>query len=491
MKYSPISRRFFLRGLGGSIVGLPFLESLIPMEYAHAATVNASTRFLTICHANGTYKPDWYPADTNLARMTTVGNTHREMKLTDVTGPVANSVSQLIGPEFGALRSKMLLVRDLNSFFPNLRGHQMATVLTGTIGRGNPQLWGTEINPKYLLSSIDQVMAASPKIYPNGEPLTRSLHLRTCLNDAEPEIDLSWDYRNGKLEFPTRYMQPLTAFNALFKTTNNPPVGNKDNLLVDQVLEQYKALRGNRRATASDKSILDDHMAMIAQLQTTVQNPAAACTTPTPSKTYDRYSSADRGPMIDAFNLLLVAAIKCGATRIASITMSRGVDDLNFDAVLGTTIGGGWHGLGHSAEGEASLNMRKVHQFHMKKTAALIELLNVPEPGTNGTYLDNSIVYVGNEQADHNAHSYMNRPILIAGSGGGALHTNKYIDYSISEYRSRNYNRLLVTFLQAMGLTEADYHTADMKARGILAGYGDDRDSNADRSKPLPGIIAA
>lgn len=491
MKYSPVSRRFFLQGLGGSMVGLPFLESLLPSEYAHAAEANVTRRFITICHANGTYRPDWYPPEANLSRMSTVGNTHREMRLTDVTGPVANSVSHLIGPEFSSLRSKMLLVRELNSYFPNLRGHQMATVLTGTIGRGNPQLWGREIDPKYLLPSIDQVMAASSKIYGSTEPVTRALHLRSCLNDAEPEIDLSWDYRNGKLEFPTRYMQPLTAFQAIFKTANSPPVGNKDNLLVDQVLEQYKALKGHRRATASDKAILDDHMAMIAQLQTAVQNPAASCTTPTPTKSYNRYSSDERGPMLDAFNQLLAAAIKCGATRIASITMARGVDDLNFDAVLGTTIGGGWHGLGHSPEGEASLNMRKVHQFHMKKTAALIEMLNVPEPGTNGTYLDNSIVYVGNEQADHNNHSYANRPILIAGSGGGAIQTNKYIDYSVSEYRSRNYNRLLVTFLQAMGLTEADYHTADMKQRGILAGYGDDRDSNADRAKPLAGIIAA
>jgi hypothetical protein len=484
MKFDPFSRRFFLKGLGGAVLGLPFLESLVPKAFAVTAPLSPLRRFITLCHANGTYKPDWYPPTSNLTRMTLVGATHREMRLTDVTGPVAGAVSELIGPEFAALRAKMMLLQNLSSLFPNLRGHQMATVLCGQIGRGNPTLWGTNIDPKYLGPSIDQILANSSKIYSN-EPRIRALHLRTDVLDSEPEIDLSWDYRNGAMVFPTRFTQPLTAFNAVFGTTATP--SDKNNLLVDQVLEQYKALRGNARTTASDRLILDDHMAMVAQLQTNVQNPA--CNVTAPTRTYGRYSVADRGPMIDAYNQLLVAAIKCGATRIATLTLARGVDDLNFDSVLGTTMGQGWHGYGHSAAGEASLNMRKVHQWHMKKVADLLTALNVPEPGTNGTYLDNCIVYVGNEQADHNNHSYTNRPILLAGSGGGVLQTNKYIDYSPTPATSRDYNRLLVTIMQSMGLSQADYYTAEMQSKGVLPGFGDDRGANStDRPKVLPGL---
>lgn len=487
MHFNRMSRRYFLRGLGGSILALPFLESMVPKAFAALPPPNPLTRFICLCNANGTYRPDWYPPVENMNRMVAVGNTHREMRLTDVVGPVANSVSHLIGPEFASVRSKMLLLKNLSSLYPNLRGHQMATVLAGNIGRGNPGLWGVEIDPKYLGPSIDQVMAYSSKIYPT-EPIIRALHLRVSLHDYEPEIDLSWDYRGGKMEFPTRYVQPLTAFNAVFNTTGAPPPGSKENLLVDQVIEQYRTLKNNPRATASDKAILDDHMSLIFQLQKTVQNVPVACTTASPTRTYSRYSAVDRGLMLDAYTLLLVAAIKCGATRVASMTLARGVDDLNFDSLLGVKAGV-WHEHGHSTAGEASLDMRKVHQWHMQKAAALINLLNVPEPGTNGTYLDNSIVYVGNEQADHVAHSYTDRPILIAGGGGGLLQTNKYIDYSPSVRESRDYNRLLVTFMQAMGLVQSDYYTADMIARGIKPGFGDDRGSNADHANPLPGVL--
>ncbi len=484
MKFNPVTRRYFLQGLGGSILTLPFLESLVPRAMAATAPLSPLRRFITLCNANGTYRPDWYPPDSNLSRMTAVGSTHREMKLTDIAGPTANAVSHLIGPEFGNVRSKMLVLKNLGSLYPSLNGHQMATVLAGSMGRGGP-IFSIQPDPKYFGPSIDQIMAYSSKIYPT-EPMIRALHLRTSLHDLEPEIDLSWDFRNGKMEFPTRFTQPLTAFNSVFNMTSAPPVGNKENLLVDQVLEQYRSLKANPRATIRDKSILDDHMSMIAQLQTSVQNISQTCSATAPTKSYNRDSATDRGPMIDVYTQLLVAAIKCGATRIASLTLSRGVDDLNFDSLLGVNAGI-WHNHGHSAAGEASLDMRKIHQWHMQKAAALINQLDVPEPGTNGTYLDNCIVYVGNEQATH-AHDYVDRPILIAGSGGGALQTNKFIDYTPSAPASRNYNRMLVTFMQSMGLDQSDYYTSRIQALGVNPGFGDDRGSNSDHALPLPGM---
>ncbi|NJL26296.1 MAG: hypothetical protein HC902_14870, partial [Calothrix sp. SM1_5_4] len=172
MKFNRMTRRYFLRGMGSSVLALPFLESLVPKALAAVAPPNPLRRFICVCQANGTYKPDWYPLSSNDAKLVTIGNTHREMKLTDIVGPVNGAISQILGPEYAQLRSKLLLLRNLSSLFPNLRGHQMATVLAGNIGRGNPSLWGVEIDPKYLGPSIDQVMANSSVIYPQT-PLIR------------------------------------------------------------------------------------------------------------------------------------------------------------------------------------------------------------------------------------------------------------------------------------------------------------------------------
>jgi len=488
MKFDPISRRYFLHGLGTSVVALPFLESLLPMAHAAVAPANPLRRFICVCQPNGTYRPDWYPSTGNKSRMVQVGNTHREMKLTDVTGPVAGAVSHLIGPEFANLRPKMLLLENLTSLWQDYHwsrgtlndGHQMASVLTGSLGIGT-SIQG--VRPTYRGPSVDQVIANSAKIYTTN-PVIRALHLRVGRNIGVTESDLSFDYRNGQMSTPTQFLQPLNAFNAVFKVSSAPPPGSKDNLLVDQVMEQYKALRNNARASAADKILLDDHMAMVAQLQTSVQN--MTCATAAPTRTYSEYSAADRSEHIDVFTRLLVAAIQCGATKVASLVMGWAVDDINFDPVLGTAIGP-WHNAGHSDAGEASAGMRRVHQFFSKKVANLLTALDVPEPGTNGTYLDNCIVYFGHEQADHNPHSYKNRPVLIAGSGGGALQTNKYIDYSPSPASSRDYNRMLVTLLQGMGLSQNDYWTPELQAQ-VRAGFGDDGGSDANRALPLAGV---
>jgi hypothetical protein len=107
--------------------------------------------------------------------------------------------------------------------------------------------------------------------------------------------------------------------------------------------------------------------------------------------------------------------------------------------------------------------------------AKLLAKLDVPEAGGK-TYLDNSLVYWGNELGfNHIAYSV---PCLLAGSAGGFIKPGRYLDYI--DWNGRAYfsqedgnvikgiphNRLLVTMLQAMGLAPADYE------RGGKPGYG-------------------
>ena len=107
--------------------------------------------------------------------------------------------------------------------------------------------------------------------------------------------------------------------------------------------------------------------------------------------------------------------------------------------------------------------------------AKLLAKLDVPEMG-GSTYLDNSLVYWGNELGfNHIAYSV---PCILAGGAGGFIKPGRYIDYI--DWDGRAYfsqengnvikgiphNQFLVTALQAMGLAPADYET------GGKAGYG-------------------
>ena len=110
--------------------------------------------------------------------------------------------------------------------------------------------------------------------------------------------------------------------------------------------------------------------------------------------------------------------------------------------------------------------------------ARVLQGLDVPE--ANGTtYLDNSIVFWGNELGMN--HLNYSMPTLLAGSGGGYLNTGRYIDYidwnRNVRFSQENgmviegipYNRLLNTLLQAFGLQPSDYEAAAGE------GYGENR----------------
>ena len=120
------------------------------------------------------------------------------------------------------------------------------------------------------------------------------------------------------------------------------------------------------------------------------------------------------------------------------------------------------------------------------------------------TYLDNSLVYWGNELGfNHIAHSV---PCLLAGSAGGFVKAGRYLDYIDWEgkaYFSQEdgnvikgipHNRFLVTALQAMGLSAADYERDGAPGYGSTSTSG--RDGNlwpvdydmASVGQILPGI---
>ena len=58
--FKPLSRRHFLRGLGGVTVGLPFLEALAPRT-AQAQTASALKRFGVFFGCNGVDMTRWFP----------------------------------------------------------------------------------------------------------------------------------------------------------------------------------------------------------------------------------------------------------------------------------------------------------------------------------------------------------------------------------------------------------------------------------------------
>jgi hypothetical protein len=66
---------------------------------------------------------------------------------------------------------------------------------------------------------------------------------------------------------------------------------------------------------------------------------------------------------------------------------------------------------------------------------------------SNGSLLDNSIVFFSSEIADGNSHKHVNLPVLVAGRAGGQLNPGRHI-----QYQNQPIANLFVSFMNMMGV---------------------------------------
>jgi hypothetical protein len=366
--------------------------------------------------------------------------------------------------------------------------------------------------------TIDQVLAYSTKFYA-GTPGLRSLHVSQGVVDA-------MSYSNGgkpggAVEQLKARTNPRDAWNDLFAgvvdSSSAEPTADPDALLVDKVVEQYRALRDSPRLSAADRAKLEQHIGLLAELEAKLSTTAKlSCIKPAEPGSLDNNSGTDPADIAKKWELfldLIVAGLACDRTRIVTIGVHKALGpgpDPNDAKLVGhyhseDASGGTWHGLAHDFGNENSRRMLAgINRWIAEELfAKLVEKLKVAESGDQ-TLLDSSLVYWGNELGfNHIAHSV---PCLLAGSAGGYVKTGRYLDYI--DWDGRAYfsqedgnvikgiphNRFLVTVLQAMGLSPSDYEQPGQPGYGSTSTSG--RDPNlwptnydlATVGEPLPGI---
>jgi hypothetical protein len=411
----------------------------------------------------------------------------KEMPLSAIAG----NISQVFGTAFnGAIRDKMLLIRGLDGLWRNLQGHQTSTILAGNLGAGQAS-GGSDIWESKLGPSADYIMAKNVKSNPNAAMANSYVNLGV---GNSWDISFRYDAAAKKMTPIGRELSPLNAFNRLFANVGNttpPPPNTRRQKVVDLVLENYKKVAGSSKLAIDEKRLLEEHMQSLSELQGSIAAnppppPVNECSKPT---TPGGAGNENRGVDIERVNRqnvdIMVAAAKCGIVNIGTIMLSRAVDDAVFTN-LG--INTNWHGeFTHTTMN--SPEILKITQFMASFFGRMITGLNVAEPGTNGTYLDNSIVLFANAMGDGTAHSYDDMAVALAGGLSGRLRTGRFIDYR-NGTQGRNYCSFLAMLLTAMGLAPADYQQSN-----VAAGFGSD---SIDGNPPtwardrgiLPGILA-
>ncbi|MDX2051180.1 MAG: DUF1552 domain-containing protein [Polyangiaceae bacterium] len=520
MKFDRQHRRFFLQGLGGAMLALPFLPSLMGDEKKAHAQNAAKKRFITIKSYSAQNIRDWYPSravqgytlrdygadevgggngkrDGTLAlsqKLRESSGKHSDNKeyfgtyapLTDFANP---GISKILGPALNPFLSKLLLLRGLD-FMP-MTNHNDGGILGNY--KGGSIDGGAAAMEEF--PTIDQVLAYNSGFYPQTPSGGRSLHL-------SPGRANTFSYTHqGNLTGPvtqvTADIDPKVVFDRLFANLvppgGTPPPVDPNKYLVDRVVADYASLKQNPRLSMADQQTVERHIGFLAELQARLNaTPSTvACTRPNApaSSTLQGTDPAEITRVFESMTDLIAAAVQCDLTRIFTLDVYKAVGQVNgadqgFEHSCASCQGNpnptDWHRAAHDwdqipqRDKVVSLNEWMTRKIFVR----LLEKLDVPE-ADGKTYLDNSLVLWGNELGmNHLSYSV---PTLMAGSLGGHFETGRYIDYidwdRSDKFSQHNgmviegvpYNRLFISILQAFGLAPSDYE----RQPGV--GYGETR----------------
>jgi hypothetical protein len=476
---SEITRRQVLRGLGGTVVALPFLPSLVPGPAYGADPVPARLPrlfWITTDHG-GAFEASMFPSPSLLTNSQALYADHT-VKSGTLT-PTASGSDTVVSPVLRAPASSLTpsLVAKMNVLWgldvPFYIAHNTGLHL-GNYARND----GNGNDGKAVQSSprptIDQIMAWSPSFYAS----LGSIRERAMIMATRP---MSWSYSDpsnpsSDIINVQGTSSSLDMFNRIFVAPGAAPQRAP---IVDRVLANYKRLRnGNTRLSANDRQRLDDHIARIDELQRKLTTTVASCanvTAPTDSANKHNGNSPDEAAkQLQLYNEVAAIAFMCGTSRIAVVC--------NGDTSRFVSYGGDWHQeVAHQWQlaDKQALLVQSYQQFFASALVDMAKRLDVDEGG-GYTYLDNALV-AWTQECGMETHGSVSIPVVSFGSAAGAMKTGLLCDYRRTGSAASTYDpgaggkqtlgllysQWLATVLQAMRVPPSEFERWGYKGYGV------------------------
>lgn len=449
-----LSRRAVLRGMGGTIIALPFLDAMVGTgRRARAAGgTGLPKRFVVWYTPNGTIPKNFWPK----------------------RGPSGADTDFTLSPILEPLERHKddLLILEGIDLLSSLNGpgdaHQKGTghCLTGVElqegdfpgDAGLSAGWAGGI-------SIDQHIANHCGL----DNLFLSLEFGVVTQGSSVRSRMS--YRGPGQPLPPEN----DPFNMYLRLFGDPSVTPEERMrqtarrkaVLDVVSEQYNTLRA--KLGGEDRFKLDTHMAAISSIQGRLEKGVieltGACQRPELGDAVD-VARVSNMPAIGKLQMDLMAmAFACDLTRVASLMWSQSTAN-HIYSWLGDDIREGHHPLAHKGD-EDTVKVEqntRINKWHAEQLAYFIDTLkSIPEG--DGTVFDNTLIFWTNEQSKGNNHDRRNMPYLLAGSAGGYFRTGRYITQS----SETGHNRLLVSLANAMGIEGEEFGNPEY-GKGPISG---------------------
>lgn len=435
-----LSRRNFLRGLGACLA-LPAFASLSTAKaFASAAPKLATTasgaplRTAFVFFPNGAIPTSWWPSaeGVDYPISETLRPLEPSRKLIQVMGGL-DHLNAIGGPDGAGDHA-----RGSGVFLTGVRLKKSATDIHAGI-------------------SIDQAMAREIghlTRFPSLELTCDSVRKSSACDSAYScayQYNISWSS-------PTTPMTPETnprlVFERLFgagapgeRAANRKRRQLEQRSILDFIMDD--AHRMERRLDAHDRDKLDQYLTGVRSIEERIQKAERFGPVKDPGMDTPPGIPQDHGEYIQIMFDLMALAFQTDSTRIATLCLAHDGDNRSFSDI---GISEGHHDLSHHQnKADRIKKVAEIDKWYATQFAQFIQRLNQMKDVDGKSLLHNSMIVYGGGNADGNAHTHTNLPIVLAGAGGGTLKTGRYI-----HHKSKATCNLFLTMADRMGLTKME-----------------------------------
>jgi len=488
-----LSRRMFLHTAAGTALALPLLD-----DHDAKAAAAPFKRFVVIFTPNGQVTQAWKSSGTG----------------------ASFQLGEVYATAFAPFKNDINVIHNLDMSVAmvgtggDAHGLGIGCMLTGSdllpgnmfvAGMGGPGSgWPSGI-------SVDQFIAS--KIGTTNQ--FRSLEF--SMKRAAGTIWTRMSYAGSAMPI-TPYDDPQVAFDKIFGNVGVDPAilarrKARRQSVLDGVTQEFTTLSST--LSGSDKKKVEGHLAAIRNIESQLGNMVSAgvCTPPArptitstaevlrntsgmecfPGMTLDASGNCtgNRNDAIDVdssvparqivWRQLMVAALACDLTRVASFIMAPSRSDI-FLRWLGAVGNESHHNYSHqdnsytSASGKALI---QINQWYAGQIANIVADMKAFKEGA-GSMFDNTVILWCNELGEGGGHTHTNIPFLTIGNAGGAIKTGQ----SITMPQGTPHNSLMISLINAMGI-------ADASGWGLaIPTTQDPKGTRFNAKGPIPGFAA-
>ncbi len=420
MKTSAMKRRNFLRGAGGVVVALPFLEALAPKRKASAAPGDVPSFAIFMRQGNGVQTDTGDEPERFWPSFGTGSFTQAQLAAdTDRTLSV-------LAPH----AAKLAFVRGVNFAFPgNGCGHS---------GGGNQVLTAARV-------SVDPSGADSKS---EGESIDNRIASELGADGEEPltlyagrkygYLDEVLSYR-GPQDLRAAERNPFNVYQDLFGLSGIDPaelekIKNRRKSVNDLVRAEMTTLLARKDLSSQDRQRLELHFDAIRDLESGI---VCGLSDGDVANIEAMAANLDDDTMIEQVAQthcdILALAMACGARRAATLQIGSGNDGTQY--VVDGVQQKSFHKISHRIDGDGDVGppIPNADILHHKIDMKLMgifgylcdKLAEYELP--NGTLLDYGVCCYTSDLSNK-YHGYNNVPYILAGTAGGFLKTGVYVD---------------------------------------------------------------